>query len=322
MQTLPERLLAALAYPRSPSDFLELVDPLHSAREIRARVVRVIRETHDVTTLVLQPNRNWRGHRAGQHVLLTAEIAGVRRTRCFSIASAEGAPLAITIKARPGGAVTPAIVAGALDGRIVTLSPPTGDFVLPDALPRRILFLSGGSGITPVMSMFRTLRARGYDGELTFLHYARTPADVIYAEELARMGAEIHTGFFSPDHVRDRTIDTFACGPEPFLDAVRAAIAPLRTERFALPAPSGSDQTVTFTRSNKRATGKGPLLQIAEGAGLRPASGCRMGICKTCVCRKVSGVTRDLRTGAISTDGDVDVQLCISEPVGPVEIEL
>ena len=84
---------------------------------------------------------------------------------------------------------------------------------------------------------------------------------------------------------------------------------------------SQAENEVTFVTSKRRTKGQGPLLTLAESAGLTPLSGCRMGICHTCVCRKVSGVTRDLRTGELSTDTDVDIQLCVSEPVGPVEID-
>ena len=326
MQSISGRLLAALAHPRSPHDFLELVKPLHSAHEVRARVESVVCETHDVATLLLRTNARWRGHRAGQHVLLTAEIGGVRRTRCFSVASAEGDDVvALTVKAKPGGRVTPAIVSGALAGKIVSLSQASGEFTLPNPVPQRILLLSGGSGITPVMSMLRTLRARRWDGEISFVHYARSNDDVIYAAELQRLRAEVRIGHFRAAHLQERDVDTWACGPPPFLDAVRAVISPerLRVERYTLGATTGSSEgEITFARSGKTAKGRGPLLAIAERAGLSPESGCRMGICKTCVCRKVSGVTRDLRTGAISAEADVDVQLCVNEPVGPVEIDL
>ena len=181
MTTVATRLAGALVWPRALDDLIELVAPLHSSTEIRARVVDVVRETHDVSTLVLEPNGRWRGHRAGQHVMLTAEIGGIRRTRCFSISSAEGeTPVRITIKAQPHGKVTPSLVSGALRGSIVTISEPKGDFVLPDVLPERILFLSGGSGITPVMSMARTLMQRGHRGKVVFAHWARSPDDVIF----------------------------------------------------------------------------------------------------------------------------------------------
>src|SRR5688500_17872369 len=136
MTTVATRLAGALVWPRTLDDLIELVAPLHSSSEIRARVVDVVRETHDVSTLVLEPNARWRRHRAGQHVMLGVEIDGVRRTRCFSVSSAEGeTPIRLTIKAQPRGKVTPALVSGALRGAIVTLSEPRGEFVLPSVLP-------------------------------------------------------------------------------------------------------------------------------------------------------------------------------------------
>jgi len=350
MNGIASRLLAALTYPRAVDDFVELALPLHSTREVRARIVSVEQETHDVATLRLVPNRRFRAHRAGQYVALTVPVGGVQRTRCFSIASAEGrvdGTIELTIKAQPGGVVTPVLVSGSLRNAVVTLGQPSGDFVLPDAVPERLLFVSGGSGITPVMSMLRTLVARGHEGDIAFLHWARSEADVIFERELTRIaskappGLRIHvsTGPFDPERLGELTPDfdqreTWACGPEPFLDAVRTAfrargaVERLRVERFslgALPrsADSGAAESdVTFVRSQRQARGGGTLLAMAEGAGLSPPSGCRMGICHTCVCRKVSGVTRDLRTGALSTDENVDVQICVSEAVGPVALDL
>jgi ferredoxin-NADP reductase len=343
-------LAAALAYPRSPSDWLEMAFPLHASSEVRARVISARRETHDVTTLVLKPNARWRGHRAGQHVALTAEIAGVRRTRVFSIASSpDDGLLSITIKARPDGAVTPHLVHELRAGAIVTLSQATGDFVLPDVVPRAV-FVSGGSGITPVMSMLRTLVGREHDGDVVFLHYARSRADMIFARELETLarseipGLRIHVeteleagrapslderslAALAPDF---DLWDAWVCGPEPLRDATlrayatRGAAHRVRTERYSLPtsSASGDGGAITFARSHARARGKGPILALAEDAGLRPDSGCRMGICGTCKCRKISGRTRDLRTGEIDAEPRDDFRLCVSEAVGDVEIDL
>jgi stearoyl-CoA 9-desaturase NADPH oxidoreductase len=346
MNSVAARLLAPLVHPRSVDDFLELVDPLRSSRETRARVVDVRPETHDVATLVLQPNGRWRGHRAGQHVALTVEIRGVRRRRYFSVASAEGTggPIELTIKARPGGAVTPHLVSGALRGAIVTLSEPTGSFVLPDVLPVRTLLISGGSGITPVMSMLRTLVAAGIQRPVTFVHYARSASDVIFAEELRRFatarradrGLAVHvlTGPLEPEALARlvpnfESYETWACGPAAFLStlqhafAARGAAERVRVERFSLEMASGSEEAeVSFVRSRSRATGSGPVLALAERAGLTPPSGCRMGICRTCICRKVHGATRDLRTGEVSSEEAVDIQLCVNEAVGHVALDL
>ena len=90
---LIRRLGKALSTPFDPEDYLALFDPLQSAREIRARVIGVQRESDQAVTLTLQPNRLWKGHRAGQHVLLGVEIEGVRHQRCFSLSSAPGGAL-------------------------------------------------------------------------------------------------------------------------------------------------------------------------------------------------------------------------------------
>ena len=346
MQSITSRLFAALAYPRSPSDFLELVSPLDASvdGQIRARVVDIRAETHDVATWVLKTKRPF-PHRAGQYVALTASIDGVRRTRCFSIASGEDSrTIEITIKAHPGGAVTPRLVAGTIDDRNVTISLPTGDFVLPEAVPDRVLLVSGGSGITPVMSMLRTLAAKSHQGEVVFLHWAREGADIIFGAELARIArssfpnVRIHTrtSLFRAEDLAEilpdfESWETWACGPDKFMDAVRTAFTKrdsahrVRTERFSLAAASteaSAAADVTFTRSQRRAQGGGPLLVMAEREGLDPKSGCRMGICHSCTCKKVSGTTRDLRTGALSSEADVEIQLCVSEAVGAVEIDL
>jgi ferredoxin-NADP reductase len=348
MNAVVSRLVAALCHPFTIDDYVALASPLWSSGEVRARVVEVRRETHDVATLVLRPNARWRGHRAGQHVALTVEVRGVRRTRFFSVASgevAEDGNIELTVKGRPGGEVTPSLISGALGGAIVTLSQATGSFVLPDIMPERTLLLSGGSGITPVMSMLRTLARAGARDEVTFVTWARSEADVIYREELTRLAREagpkarvfVRIGPFDAATLAEivadfETWDTWACGPAPFLEAVGAAFEArdpaagerLRTERFSLErgADTSGENEVTFTRSDMRARGGGSLLGLAERSGLTPATGCRMGICRTCTCRKISGTTRDLRTGALSTDSDVDVQLCVSEPVGPVALDL
>jgi ferredoxin-NADP reductase len=344
MQAIASRLLAALVYPRSVEDFTDFALPLSRATEIRAEVLDVRRETNDVVTLRLAPTRRWRGHRAGQHAAVTLEVDGVRRTRVFSIASAETngrEPIEITIKARAGGLVTPRIVFGVRRGDIVTISEARGDFVLPDRLPPRLLFVSGGSGITPVMSMLRTLLARKHEGEIRFLHFAKSDADIIFRDELVRLArngrpglrVSVHIGPFDAQTLAGavpsfEAFDTWACGPEPMLAAVQRAFAArgsaerLRIERFSLPEAEAGAGEVVFTRSGKRTTERGSLLVMAERAGLAPEHGCRVGVCRTCTCRKVSGTTRDLRTGQLSTESDVDIQLCVSAPVGPVALDL
>ena len=166
---LRSRALEALASPHGVDRYLEILHPMWAAREVRARVVDVRREVDvpghpPVATITLQPTATWRGHRAGQHVQLGVEIDGARRTtRVFSISSPDsrdGDRITITLRANPDGLVSRHLVERAEPGTVVHLSQAQGEFTLPDQVPDHVLFISGGSGITPVMSMLRSLQRR------------------------------------------------------------------------------------------------------------------------------------------------------------------
>ncbi len=340
-KVLRSPLVDLLTGPHGVDRYTELVDPTWTT-DARAKVVDVRRTTPRSVTLLLAPNAAVAGHRAGQHLNLTVEIDGRRHTRCYSPASAEGASLIeLTIGCHDGGLVSTHLYRHARPGMVVGLSEPAGDFVLPDRRPRRILFVSGGSGITPVMSMLRTLQAEGYDGEIAFVHYARTPAEGCYREELAATGVRVlHgytrspggelTGRFGQEHLQTAMADpdaVYVCGPPALVEAVREHCTDVSSESFVpmpfvLPdAPSGG--RISFSDSGIDATDDGrPLLDQAEAAGLTPTSGCRMGICHTCTRRKHRGAVRNVTTGAVSTADEEDVQICVSVPVGDVAIAL
>jgi ferredoxin-NADP reductase len=347
-QTLTRRarrspLLELLTGPHGVNRYTELVDPTWTTGEARAKVVAVRRRTPRSVTLTLEPNRAFTGFRAGQHINLTVEIDGRRRTRCYSPASAESAHhIELTIGRHDGGLVSTYLCDNARPGMIVGLDSVGGDFTLPAILPRRILLVSGGSGITPVMSMLRTLRAEGFDGEVAFVHYARSAAEACYADELATMtgvrvlhgytrdGIGDVTGYFDADHLAAAMPEpdaVFVCGPPALVDAVRAHCPAAHSESFVPPTftvpASSTGGRISFTDSGVAATDDGrPLLQQAEDAGLRPESGCRMGICHSCTRRKTSGAVRNLITGTVSGTDEEDVQICVSAPVGDVEIAL
>lgn len=356
---LGSALAEALATPHGVDRYVQLVRPAFSLHEVRAEVLAVRRRTARSVTLTLRPNANWRGFRAGQSIRLGTEVDGVRRTRCYSPASSAQAPelLELTAHAQPGGGLSPFLRERARPGMVVSLSQAEGDFALPDERPAALLLVSGGSGITPVMSMLRTLCEEGHDGPVAFLHYARDEHDVAYADELAALAARhpnvrLLRGFsrngsrgelrgrFGPEHVRAAGVDpadalTFACGPDALVGAVRAQWAQdgleprLYVERFAPPRPAPLDPdapaagSVRFARSGVEASGTAaPLLEQAEAAGLAPRHGCRMGICHTCTCRKLDGAVRDLRTGEVSTAPDELIQICVTAPVGDVTLDL
>jgi len=343
------------ATPLRPSHYLELINPLWTTHSLRARVEAVCDETRDARTLTLRPGRGWRPHRAGQFVRLGVSVGGVRHTRTYSISSSpdrgDGC-ITVTVKTVAGGRVSPFLVGELRPGSYLSISTPAGDFVLPDARPVRPLFLTAGSGITPVMSMLRTYRLRGTMPDVVHVHYAPLPHDVIFKDELQDMAAqepryrlrsvytrELGRSHFDREQLESlcpdwRERDVWACGPQALLDAVErhwdaAGLGErLHIERFQAPrAALSSDATggtVSFAGSGRRveADGRTPLLRVAEDAGLNPAHGCRMGICHSCDVSLLKGRVRDLRTGALVEAEGQKVQICVCAAAGSVELAL
>lgn len=358
-RALASRLVDMLAAPHGIDRYLELVDPLWTVHETRARVVAVDHQTERTVTLTLQPNRSWDGFQAGQHVVVGVEIDGTWHQRCFSLAGsphrADGL-LEFTVKANVSGRVSRHLVDHARAGAILRLSAARGEFTLPAPEDRtgHLLFVSGGSGITPVLSMLRTLVHEGHDGPVTFVHYADRLADVCYLDDLRQLTAALPqgrlllgltddpaatdlAGFFDGTHLARVTDDAascqvFLCGPAPLMASVEQVFAHLgladrvHLERFGLPpidpALADTGSVVGFERSGVRAPAAGTVLETAEAAGLRPAHGCRRGICGTCTTAKTSGVVRNAVTGVRSAPDAEPIRLCVSVPVAEVVVDL
>lgn len=358
-RSLPQSLLrspvlAALTSPHGVDRYLEQVNPMWAAHDVRARIVDVHREVDvpghpPVATVTFQPTWTWRGHTAGQHVQLGVEVPGARRaTRVFTVSSPDSGPgdrFTITLRANPDGVVSRHLVEDARPGQVVHLSQAQGDFVLPARVPDHVLMISGGSGITPVMSMLRSLQRRTHRGRITFLHYAQSPEHQIFADELdvvrrSGYGVDVHLlhpelgdPALSPAFLERlvpgyRDVPTWACGPAPMISAVQAAYDgsdQLRVEWFKTPVVAGdsAEGDVAFTRSGTTAANTGAtLLEQAESAGLTPEFGCRMGICFSCTSRKTAGTVRNVVTGAESSQPDEDIQICVNQPVGDCAVEL
>jgi stearoyl-CoA 9-desaturase NADPH oxidoreductase len=355
-------LLEALVAPHGVDRYVELVRGARSLGDPPAEIVAVDRQSIDSVTLTLRPNLGWRGFRAGQFIRLTVEIAGVRETRCYSPACCEQAEgqIEITVKAHPAGKVSRHLREHAHPGMVVGLSEAAGEFVLPRERPERLLLISGGSGITPVMSMLRTLRDEGHTGAVTFLHYARDRRHLPYRDELRRIAASAPNvrmalaftreagtlrGHLSRAHLRRVAPDyasahTYVCGPPSLLAATRALWAkeggeqrlhvesfrPLSPTTVANRAVGGANRAASVTSfacSDRRVRNDGCcLLEQAERAGLRPQFGCRMGICRICTTRKTAGSVRNLLTGEISNTTEEDIQICVSVPAGDVELAI
>ncbi len=331
------------------SYYLEDINPLWSLTDLRARVLSVINETHDTKTFELKANRHWKGFTAGQNIGVNVEINGVTHKRRYSMSSVMRASrtFTITVKRVPEGRVSNWLHDNVEAGDVLNLSAPAGDFVLPAELPEKFLMLAAGSGITPLMSQLRTLLANGYQGDIEFVHYVRSPGDHIFGAQLKLLAAE-HSNLnvmwceeddeldspaerFNPEQIIGRVPDyqqrhTMLCGPAGFMAAVREhweAIEltdQLQFEYFGTPPmvrPEGEtdfEVEVSLGRKASMLTAQSSqsLLEALEGAGETPAYGCRMGICHECKCRKTSGVVRNVLTGELSADADENIQLCIS----------
>jgi stearoyl-CoA 9-desaturase NADPH oxidoreductase len=352
------KVFDAAATPSGVDRYVELVRPSWSSTEVRAKVVGVARTTPRSVTLTLRPNSNWAGFVAGQFTQLSIEIDGVQHTRCYSMTNAatrRNGLIELSITAHPQGLVSQHLHATARRGQVVRLTRAQGFFTLPADEPERMLLISGGSGITPVMSMLRTRVALGWTKPVTFLHYALKADDMLYRgelEELARTepglrlvrvftdepGTGDLDGFLSVEqlHAVDpqwREAEAFVCGPEGLMASARALFAAagraecLHTEAFTLgnvAAGAGQvDGAVLFAGSERSVPSDGtPILWQAEKAGLDPLHGCRMGICHTCTRQLCSGVVRDVVTGELTSGPDVNIRICVSVPVGDVEMDL
>lgn len=348
-------VLRALTTPLLPDDYLRLLNPLWSARELRGRIVAVRPETADSATLVIRPGRGFSfDYQPGQYVGIGVPLDGRWRWRSYSLTSAprtgtrnRNETLTIAVKAMPEGFLSSHLVGGVPPGTVIRLAAPQGTFVMPDPAPAKVLFLTGGSGITPVMSMLRTIKRRSQLRDVVHVHSAPSLDEVMFAAELAELhradpgyrlivratGAE---GRLDLDGIAEvvedwRERQTWACGPGGLLDDAERVWAAaglddrLHTERFTAPSvgDAGSGGAVTFAGTGRgiEVDGATTLLEAGEQAGVLPSFGCRMGICHTCVVNLLDGRVRDLRTGAEYEPGS-RVQTCVTAPAGDCVVDI
>ncbi len=337
-----------------PGDYLELINPLWSTRELKGRIEEVRRETEDAATVLIKPGYSWPGHKPGQYVRIGIDIDGVRHWRAYSLTSdpyREDGLISITPKRVDSGQVSPYLVDKARQGTIVSLSKIEGEFVLPDPPPEKLLFISAGSGITPIMSMLRHLDHYDEIGDVVHLHSARHSDEVIFGPEIRELakrrdGFRLHEqltrehGRMGPEDLERlcpdwRERQTYISGPNEMLDAFNehfdqeADCEQLHMERFQPKLGlgqkgEGEGGSIKFLESEceTESDGHKPILVAGEDAGLELPFGCREGICHTCVGELRSGHVRDLRTGKVyGQEGEV-IRTCISAPEGPIEIEL
>ena len=367
MRTLAGRVTT----PLLPDDYLTLINPLWSARQLRGRIVEVRPETPDSATLVIKPGWGFTfDYQPGQYIGIGLLVDGRWRWRSYSLtspprssaprssaarasvarsATRPGGPrtVTVTVKAMPEGFLSTHLVAGVRPGTVIRRAAPRGSFVMDDPAPASVLFLTGGSGITPVMSMLRTMLRRNQIGDIVHIHSVPAADEMMFADELAVLGRDqpgyrltVRTtrtqGRLDISDIAAQVPDwqdrhTWVCGPEGLLSAAERQWAAeglscrLHLERFGAPrsATPGAGGTVTFARSGTALASDAAttILEAGERAGVLVPFGCRMGICHTCVVGLLEGRVRDLRTGAEHEPGS-RVQTCVSVPSGDCVVDL
>ena len=356
LRTRVLRFAEAVTTPLLPADYLDLFHPLRASADLCGRIESVHPETADAATIVIKPSGSWAGHVPGQYVRIGIDVDGVRTWRAYSLTHGPRADgrISITVKAVPDGKVSNYLVHETKPGTMVQLEQAAGEFVLPPELDK-FLFVTAGSGITPVIGMLRNLFPSTDDGvlkldrsahlDITVVHVAPTEPDSIFLSDLralADAGAinliarydDVH-GILDVDELDELVPDlrerrTFACGPAGLLDALEVHHAKagidLFVEQFRTSrVEPGDGGTLTFSDGTTvDADGATPLLDVAENAGKLMPSGCRMGVCFGCVLPLKEGAVRDLRNGEITTaqPGDgVRIQTCINAAAGACHLE-
>ncbi|PCJ43884.1 MAG: hypothetical protein COA99_07615 [Moraxellaceae bacterium] len=264
----------------------------------------------------------------------------------------------VTIKRVAGGSVSSWVDSTLEAGQIVSIGQADGELVLPAQLlgagnsaKNKALYLAAGSGVTPFLSMLKTYGTQELHQQL--IYSASSQGEHIQQQILemaatANMSLNFHDSSQS-DRLAKETLLTLCpdiierqvliCGSVEFANAMVAALA-------ALGVPAANVQQETFYSAAKpNASEVGgelvlqgvkagmpievtiesngtSILEQAEAQGFSPASGCRMGICHECTCKKTQGVVRNLLTGKLSSADEESIQSCISIPVGQVSVEL
>lgn len=337
---------------------IQLLLPAWHVDTPRARVLEVRTETTDVYTLVLRPGFTWKGFCAGQYIELNVEKDGARTLRCFSISSSpehfsRTGLIELTIREQDGGAITPWLREQFAQGGWVNLSQAKGEFLWPEG-NRPILMIAGGSGITPFRSMLQEAASRGVERNVHLMYYARNNQSWLFNDEFQRLMLDFpgltvslmdseSQGFINKEQLHDFCPDyinreVMICGPGPMIKMARTICeesgvpnSHIHYEYFGaapvdMPEATAADAVVSFDRSGVTITASreqpDSLLSLAEQQGLKPVSGCRIGVCHQCICKKKSGVVFNTRTGRYSDTGPGEIQLCVSVATSDLVIDL
>lgn len=333
-------VLRRFTTPLLPDDYTQLVNPLWSTRELRGKIESVERYPDDVIHLVIRPG--WGvpvDFQAGQYIGIGLRVDGRYTWRSYSLTNAPDTGdglFAITIRAVERGKLSNHLLGTAEPGINVRLAAPAGDFHLTNPIPEKLLFVTAGSGITPVVSMLRTMADRQLESDVRVVHSVRQREDLVFDDLLAGVGATVNytseSGRVGPRELEELVPDyaervVYACGPALMLDELEEWAEDngmeIRTERFTLDRASDAQGgKVSFgARGETEVDGATTVLEAGESIGVQLPFGCRMGICQTCVLQLSDGHVHNLRSGETHEPGQ-RIRTCVSVPAGDVSIDL
>ncbi|QDP00200.1 flavin reductase family protein [Thalassotalea sp. PS06] len=321
---------------------MQLFKPAWRSGYYRARVLTVSNIGADTLSLALQPGSDWPVHQAGQHIELTMEVNGSLKTRVFTIASSskkaiEQQVIRLVIKTNQGGLFTP-FLSELKAGDWLNISAPKGEFLLSSEKP--VTMFAAGSGITPFIAMLQQAKSQ-LTHPVHLLYYAKA-GEHLLVDELNGIAAEDQSftlelltrqndGDVCEHLSRFTDTDFMVCGPaefyQPVAEYANQAQVSLTSEHFSiLPMLANDSDKQQFQVSHNGnsfvADNQQTLLTQVQNQNINVSYGCGMGICHQCQCVKKKGVVKDVRSGKLSDFGEELIQLCVSQVVSDVELEL
>ena len=321
---------------------MQMVKPAWRAGLYRAKIEELTQHNGDFLSITLKPTQHWQAHIAGQHISLTVEINGRLLTRVFTVASSPEQFKAtglvrLLIKTNEQGRFTSLLSSALRVGEWCNISAPSGDFVYKNT-QNNATFIAGGSGITPMLAMISE-HLKHTTQKVSLIYYAKAAAHQCVDELSALANQFSHFSFLlltreqSDDITRHVNIwenpDIYCCGPANFMktvcDFAKKHHLNYYQEAFGLTLPSQNDDSLFNVQINSSAhvvNANNALLAQFEAKQLQVKRGCGIGICHQCQCIKKSGVVRNLKTGELSDNGEQLIQLCVSQPVSDLELQL
>jgi ferredoxin-NADP reductase len=314
---------------------------------LRLTVVEIRSETRDIKTFLFAPEQAMPAHEAGQSMTLRLAVDGETLFRTFSLASAPGSDrLAMTIKAHAQGRATRWLHERLSLGDMIAARAPRGRFTIASRQTDRIALVSAGSGASPLMAMLRHLAEVAADTDVVWLHAARTPADILFAGELAALQRRMpnlkvallvsrpEPGWFGFSGRLNRRLasvavpdfgrrEVFCCGPAGFMDEAKLIHAAeggtgsiFHIEHFgpvsaAAPAVVPGDAPATgfaITLGAKRflARADETLLEAATRQTIVIPCGCASGLCGTCRVTLLEGEVAMQHNGGLSAEEEAE----------------